>query len=207
MRLAILFALMTLAGCAIGNEYDYRAASAPVPASSAETLAVAVTDHRPYVLSGDKSPDFVGLQRAGFGIPYNVTTASGAPLADDLSVLLANSFAAAGTEVEIIRLPNGASADAALEQFKGTAADRFLLIEMLEWKSDHYAQVTIHWNLVGQVYDRSGRLLGEDRIQGTRGTGEGFWSLEAGKNRIVTAEAKRLFGELLARPSIAGALG
>lgn len=206
MRLPILVAVAAVSGCAIGNEYDYRAATAPVPQTSADTLAVTMTDHRPYVLSGEKSPDFVGLQRAGFGIPYSVTTESGAPLADDLTVFLANSFTGSGTKVETILLPPGASDADALARFQRTSADRLLLIEIREWKTDHYSQVTVHWDLAARVYDQRGTLLGQNRIQGTEGTGEGFWSLESGKSRIAAGEAQRRFGELLSKPSIVAAL-
>ena len=77
MRLLIVaLSAVALAGCAVGNTYDYQAADIGLPVVGKGKVGVAVVDRRPYVLSGDKEADFVGLQRGGFGNPFNVTTRS-----------------------------------------------------------------------------------------------------------------------------------
>ena len=77
--------IMAVTGCAIGNQYDYRTANVSLPLTGDGVLGVGVLDNRSYVLSGEKEPNFVGLQRGGFANPFNVTTASGKPLTDDMS--------------------------------------------------------------------------------------------------------------------------
>ena len=78
MRLAAVLCAATLAGgCAVGNQHVYRGASAEIGTSGDTTVAVATQDLRPYVASGEKAPNFVGLSGGGFGNPFNVTTASG----------------------------------------------------------------------------------------------------------------------------------
>ncbi|MEA3643938.1 MAG: hypothetical protein VBE63_29025, partial [Lamprobacter sp.] len=60
LPLALVIAL--LGGCAIGNTYEYRLPRMPLPVEGSSSIGLAVTDQRPYILSGDKEPDFVGLQ-------------------------------------------------------------------------------------------------------------------------------------------------
>lgn len=205
--IALISVAILASACAIGNRYDYRAGSAKVPDTGDSRIAVAVTDSRSYVLSGEKPANFVGLQRGGFGNPFDVTTASGAPMATDFAELLRTSFVARGSSVDVFPLQTGADVEAALAAYRGTDADRLLLLEIHEWKTDVYAQITVHWNLTAKVFDRSGRLLAEESIQGTGGTGTIGGLSDEAKGRIAAAEASRLLGELLNRAAIKDALG
>ncbi|MEA3644206.1 MAG: hypothetical protein VBE63_30420, partial [Lamprobacter sp.] len=60
--LVLVGAALILGGCAIGNTYEYRLPRMPLPVEGNSSIGLAVTDLRPYILSGDKEPDFVGLQ-------------------------------------------------------------------------------------------------------------------------------------------------
>lgn len=60
------------------------------------TVAVATHDQRPYVVGGNKKPNFVGLSRGGYGNPFDVVTVSGNPLADGFSESISRSLAARG---------------------------------------------------------------------------------------------------------------
>ena len=93
-NILILFFCVFLISCAAGNKYNYRAelTSLPLTTTAEKTLLLSLAERRPYVLSGDKTPNFVGLQRGGFGNPFDVTTASGKSLMDDMAVSLAASL-------------------------------------------------------------------------------------------------------------------
>ena len=80
-----LTATMVCHGCAAGNRHAYHETVAVLQASGSKTIAVATHDEREYVRSGHKRPNFVGLQRGGYGNPFNVTTASTHPLAQDMT--------------------------------------------------------------------------------------------------------------------------
>ncbi len=82
---AVLLASM-LGGCAVGNTYEYRLPRLPLSVQGNSAIGLAVTDQRPYILDGDKDPNFVGLQRGGYGNPFDVTTASGRPMAEDMAL-------------------------------------------------------------------------------------------------------------------------
>ena len=60
-RALIVFMSILLVGCATGNKYNYQAelASLPLRTQIEKTLVLNLQDQRPYVLSGEKAPDFV----------------------------------------------------------------------------------------------------------------------------------------------------
>ena len=97
----ILLCVVCLTGCVAGHKYNYKASSMDIPVKPSEqrTLILSVEDWRPYVLSGDKEPNFVGLQRGGFGEPWDVTTASGNPMTEDMSAAIVSGLKGAGYNV------------------------------------------------------------------------------------------------------------
>lgn len=97
-RLILVLALsVVITGCAIGTKIDYSSGHIEFDKFSLNDqggCSIEVVDKRPYVLSGKKSPNFVGIRRGGYGNPFNVKTESGQPLADDLTKLFSASYAA-----------------------------------------------------------------------------------------------------------------
>jgi hypothetical protein len=72
--------LLVLEGCAVGQRYAYSDANLPLArVSSGASIGLGVRDARPYVVSGNKAPTFVGVMRGGFGNPFDVQTQSGQP--------------------------------------------------------------------------------------------------------------------------------
>lgn len=196
---------LTVAGCAVGNTYDLSQGAAPVSQAS-QSLGIAVADMRSYVVSGDKAPTFIGLQRGGFGNPFNVNTSSGRPLAADVSTLLVNSYGSSGVDVKPLASATGPADPAALSaQAAGQGAQRLLLLEMREWKTDVFAQVTVTWDLTARVFDTSGQELANEKTNGVQGTGSAGIGEDA-NGQIADAALKRRLGELLSRPAIATAL-
>ena len=88
--LTVLSIAVFLNGCAVGRTSDYSTGSVDYNTGINEKahFVVAFQDVRPYVLSGDKKDTFVGLQRSVAGVPWPVSTKSGAPLADDIGTML-----------------------------------------------------------------------------------------------------------------------
>ncbi|MCI4660812.1 MAG: hypothetical protein MRY63_03180 [Neomegalonema sp.] len=204
--LALVLAAM-VSGCAFGNKYDYSTAQMSLGSALTQDVAVAVVDERPYIVSGDKDPDFVGLQRGGYGNPFDVTTVSGQPLAQDMTVMLTNSLKNAGAQAVPVLLEPGTSYEAARSKALGLGKSRTLLLEMDEWKSDVAIQVTMHWNLTARIYDANNQLLAEENISGNGGSGEQINMLPSSNGEVAIRQAQKHFSELLSRPSIAAALG
>ena len=173
----VLILVLFTSGCAVGNKYNYRdsAIDLPVKAVDEQTLVLTVNDLRPYVLNGDKDSSFVGLQRGGFGNPFSVTTASGQPMTADMSAAIKQALADAGYRVfavedktDMPELKNIAAAK---------SADRIVVLDVYDWKSDIYASVTLHCDLQLNVFDASGTLLAnntmrfEEEVAGAQLTG------------------------------------
>lgn len=88
------------------------AATPPVPLKISlpfeGSLALAVLDARPDVISGDRKETFVGFSRSLYGIPYPAYTQSKKPLAQDLSDLIIRGLKLGGKPAKFINTsPNG----------------------------------------------------------------------------------------------------
>jgi len=104
-----------LGGCAFGQKITYSNTTADVDAAGNETVGVATLDQRPYVLSGNKKPSFVGLSRGGYGNPFDVETPKSAPLADEISESVSRSLAERGFKSSVVKVTPSQSRRAALE--------------------------------------------------------------------------------------------
>lgn len=164
-RMVYVLLLLLLSGCAVGNKYDYRSSdiTLPVRSAGAEKVILAVEDARTYVLSANKSSKFVGLQRGGFGNPFDVTTASGNPLAEDMSVAISKALTEAGYQVFSVK--EAADEQNLVKTATQNGAKRIVTMKIREWKSDIYMSINIHCDIDLRVYDASGKLLAENNMK------------------------------------------
>src|SRR5262249_14134335 len=119
MRKLVLVAplvVVALTGCAVGNRYAYQSVVATPQVSGTPGVSVAPLDQREYWLSGSKEPQFVGLQRGGFGNPFDVRTADDKPLADSMTTALVNTLAKKGFRTQPVIVAHSVAADAARQQ-------------------------------------------------------------------------------------------
>ena len=159
MRTAFLLLAVFLAGCAVGQKHSYVNPSVEVPIKSSSKIAVAVHDRRPYVVSGVKSSTFVGLQRGGWGNPFDVNTESGAPLADDMQRTITGALERAGDAVVGVSLkPTTSPADAKAALLQ-TDATKFVLLTLHEWKSDQFANTTFSFDVTMDVFGPGGTAI------------------------------------------------
>ncbi|MEO1493161.1 MAG: hypothetical protein AAFV19_13485 [Pseudomonadota bacterium] len=200
-RLTVLAMALMLSACAIGNEYDYRTASPALEAEGTTSVTVAVSDQRPYVLSGDKTPDFVGLQRGGYGNPFDVTTTGEQPFAAQFGSALARALSGRGFEA--VSKPIAPGTPAEKVPFD---TDRLLYIAMREWKSDVFASVTMHHDAEATVFKPgyTDPVTSTFRSVGAGGDAAAF-SPSASGNVAVAASARKM-AELLNDPAIRAAL-
>jgi hypothetical protein len=204
-RLTILIILTAawLSGCAVGNKYDYQLETLPLPVTGESTMGVAVIESRPYVLDGDKAPNFVGLQRGGFGNPFDVTTESGEPLVADMRDSIVDGLRARGFEATALSLrTNDGEAVAVAASRDGL--DRVAVLDVRDWKSDAMARVTMHYDLILAVYDGGGTLLAETtRAKVGAIGGAGFESANAS---TVAQQFERIMVDMFGTPEIREAL-
>lgn len=194
-----------VAGCGSSEPYWFKNVSVDVPSVSGQ-LAIAVLERRPYVLNGDKDPEFRGLIRGTYGIPFSQPTLSGRPLADAFRDALVSSFQASGADVRPLIVPRDLEAQEVIPTLG--PGEKLLWVEVREWKSDIWERLTSHWDLSAEVYSSDGSLRASESYQGIRGTV--YHDIENNAVRPVSpfeqAELKRQFDELLNRPAIVAAL-
>lgn len=100
-------------------------------------LAIAVIDHRPYVLSGDKEATFEGLLRALVGIPYSKPTGNNQTLSNYIGTILNTGIAATHSDVTLVSTLHTDS-NSELEKLLLESANNYLYLELVELKYDFH---------------------------------------------------------------------
>ena len=193
---AALLVAAVLGGCAFGRSYSY--ADTPIGmqgVSSGGSVAVAVQDERPYVLSGAKTDRFVGLMRGGFGNPFDVSTKSGGPLADELRDAIINALKARGISANAVAIPLRESSATARQKMMDAKARRSVLATMREWKSDSMLNTDLHYDVTLTVYDERGNALASSSIKGMDNIGSAGLSPDEGIRKASTATLGKLFDD------------
>lgn len=191
-NILIIPILFFLLGCAVGNQYDYASSPIVLPLKStdSETLILHVQDLRPYVLNGKKKPNFVGIQRGGYGNPFDVTTTTGRPMTEDMADAMQNGLQNAGYRIVNVQgdIDNNYLVSIAVKN----GAFRIVLLKVHDWKSDIYMGTTLYCDLRLDVFDAKGELLSSNTMRFSEEIGGG--QLGADKNSVYMADefAKRI---------------
>lgn len=187
LRLLVVALVLPLGACAVGNRYDYRNAIAGLPVSGTGSIAVDVVEARPYVVSGEKGRDFTGLQRGGFGNPFDVRTSTGGPLVDEMRTAIVAALQRQGFSVAA----------------PGGTAPRKLELRVLEWKTDVMMRMSVLYDLVLNILDGQGKLLASSSTKGEDVLTGGFESA----NSANAAKAFEVhFAELMRDGAVQAAL-
>lgn len=199
LRQVILLILccVLLASCAIGNQQSYHDAIADINASGNITVAVGTHDQRQYVLSGQSSPNYVGMQRGGYGNPFNVTTLSGKTLAEDMTASICNSLSARGFKTVAVTVTHSDTRDRVLEKMRAQKSERLLLLSLNEWQSDTYQNTGLAYDIKLDVFDAEGKKLAETALKGNDNLGGSFWNPPAYAKEAVPKAFKEKIEALL----------
>jgi hypothetical protein len=197
--LVILVTVVT--GCAFGQKINYGGVSNfTVPSDTPKTVGLAVSDKRPAVVAGDHSLQWVGYSRPPLGIPYGVHTESGRPLSDDFAALLQSSLAARGIVAQSVYTQPFEGRELIVARLEGYKNPRNFLVTLNDWKTDSYVglSVSLHYSVMLEVVDSSGRSLGIATTAGVRTLGSSYPLWQA---------VQDIFNELFNAPQITSILG
>ena len=189
--LLLLLVAVWLGGCAFGNSHPYDLGDANFDLETERTVAVTVVDHRPYIVAGDKQPNFVGLMRGGFGNPFDVTTSSDRPLAQDMTISIVDSMKKKDVNAVVVVVPPSASEATARRKLLAVDADRYVLLVLQEWKSDTYIRTALIYNLSLEVLAFSGAQLADLSLRGKDNLGAGLVPADA-RIDVETAVRQKL---------------
>jgi hypothetical protein len=204
--LVLLVACLLVNGCAVGNRYAYSTVVLEPDLAGSGRVSVATQDRREYVLSGDKEPQFVGLQRGGFGNPFDVRTSDDRPLADDMTATIVAALAMRGFQPVAASVAPSADAAKVRKVLSEGGARRALLLTLREWKSDTYVNVELGYDVTLEVLDADGNVLASKRLEGRDDLGGNSWSPPLHATKAVPLAFKAKLDELLSDPAITRAL-
>ncbi|MEQ8267740.1 MAG: hypothetical protein RH982_11120 [Parvibaculum sp.] len=205
--LTLVFVASLASGCAVGQKIDYSQQYSTIPEiARGTTVSLGVQDLRPYVLSGERKSNFVGVQRGGFYNPFDVTTTSGRPLADDLLQAFTNTLKGAGTVVTGTTIASSATPEMAVATLSGKGSDRALYIFFKEWKSDSFSDSWVLYDITAQVFDKNGKMLGESHLQGKDAISSSAALASSDAKNSITSAFQLKIKELLSSPEIIAAL-
>jgi len=130
------------------------------------SIALAVLDSRPDVVSGDRKESFIGLSRSLYGIPYPANTPSKKPFATELASVAARALKLGGTPPQVVTVSPYYGRQRAIEALKSTSADRLILIELRDWWSDTLIHTDLNYDLSLTVLNGQGQELGSTSLIG-----------------------------------------
>jgi hypothetical protein len=204
--LLIVLATLAASGCAIGNKHNYTADPPTMALEGARSVAVVAQDARPYVVNKQKNADFVGIQRGGFGNPFDVTTESGKPLADDFASTISRSLQNRGFKSTAVNVAPSTSTPDVRALAAQARVERVALVSIHEWKSDTFQNTALHYELVLRVYDANGAELASNRVTGSDNLGGSAWNPpDHAKGAVPQAYRKKL-AELFGADSVRSSL-
>ena len=197
---------LTCGGCAFGNQHGYHDIEVPLTYGGSARIAVATYDQRTYVRAGDKSGDFVGVQRAGFGNPFDVRTESGYDLAYDFTLSTCATLKARGYQVSPVAVEPGDTPEEVLAKLGAARGERSVILAIREWRSDTYSRTGLAYSVTLKVLDQSFAVLGEARLEGEDDLGGSAWNPPAHAREAVRDAFARKLQWLLSHPSVVRAL-
>lgn len=200
MRIATAIALALLVGACATQSYSDLPVGLQAVAPSG-TIAVAVHDTRPYIVNRTKEESFAGLQRGGYGNPFDLKTPNGAPLAIEMRDSLVKALKSRGATPTPVRVAPADSLVDARAKLLAAKARRSVLVTLREWKTDTLMRTDFHYDTTVSVFDERGSQLASNSLRGTDALGYS----QAGGETITKATAAKL-DALFADPLIAGAL-
>jgi hypothetical protein len=203
---ALLAMLFCSWGCAAGNKYAYDGVVADLSYSGNTVVTVASYDRRSAVRKHEKPADYVGTQRGGFGNPFDVKTASGRPLAVDMTTSMVSSLVRHGFRARGVATESSDSTTVLASRFAVFPSDRRLLLTIVEWYSDTLANIGLYYDLDLRVLDATGKILAKHRIQASEDIDGSFLDAPAAAKKAVPNAFKAKLEELLNDPGIRDAL-
>jgi hypothetical protein len=202
----LTLALLTLftQGCA--NQFSYSNAKVSFAATGSGKLAIATQDQRPYIVNGKKSPDFIGLVRGGYGNPFDVTTASGKSLSDEITGTLAASFQKSGFTTVPLAVSHSENDKAIKDKIVAAQSDKAVLFVVKEWKSDTLVNTALLFDLSLQVLDGSANIIVERQIGGNDDLGGSAFNTYKHSHTEVPKAFQAKLEEIINSPEIQRAL-
>jgi hypothetical protein len=197
---------MLCGGCAFGQKFNYHDTFPRLDARGTGDVVVATQDQRPYIVSGSTPPDFVGLMRSGFGIPYPVYTQGSRPFAEEMTHALCQALMQRGFHCLPATVAPQATPGDIRRVLTGQGQTPALFLTVREWKSDTHTDTSLAYDATLRVLDPQGTVLAEAHIEGKEVLGGGFWNTLPFAHQAIPQAVQRKLETLLNEPAMTTAL-
>lgn len=188
---------------AFKNKHQFHGIDISISArGNGRKIAIAVHDQRPEIIKAEKDATFTGYMRSGVGIPYPIHTVSGLPLSDDMSGSIAGSFTKSGFSVVPVKTLFTESHEQVIAKLNASGAEKSVILHLETWQSDCYQRVWINFKIVLQVYDGSGKFLGQKMAEGTQELGGSMWNPTKVARKAIPPFFKQKMEEVFNSPEI-----
>jgi len=169
--LTVVLGAIALTGCS----HNYESVPLNLRAQGTRPVAVAVLDQRPYInpSPSGKSPDFVGVQYSLEGIPFDVKTGSGRPMAEAWAETIVSALRSRGFEARAVPTTNSMERGAVIREL-GLSGSRGIFVGVKDWKVDARQAADLDFQIAVQVVDESGKVIGESGVGGRDHLGADF---------------------------------
>lgn len=197
-RLSLLFFILLIgslmSGCAVGNKYTIADVQAQFEATGEYSVAVASLDQRRFIVDKTSPDTFVGVVRGGYGNPFNATTLSGLPFADDVSQSICNSLTRKGFKVTPVSVAFDLTEEEVRERLLSKKEDRALLVIIRKWESDSFINLNVGYDLSLKVIARDGTILAAAQAKEDVNVPGSIWigSLEMSKKEVPNIYKKSI---------------
>jgi hypothetical protein len=178
-RIYVLFAAMFAIGC-----HSVDVSKLSLDKREIRTCVfVTVTDSRPYVLSGDKSSDFVGIVRGGYGNPFDFTSSSGNSLAKDLGLAIARSLSGSNGVAKYKESSLNSNSDGC----------KTVTFKITEWKIDAMVNAWFMYDAEVSLSSPKGFELATQKLADRYSVKGSFWNpLGAARENFLTESKKTI---------------
>jgi hypothetical protein len=201
-----VFLALVASGCAVGNRYSYRDVVASVPVAKGRSVAVATHDQRPYIVAGEKQPNFVGIQRGGFGNPFNVSNRHNEPLSTSYSIAVCNSLKAAGATCAVVETNHLDPSSTVTAKLTNSGKERALLFTLREWKTDALLSTALIYDVTLDVISPDGRIVASKVVRGKDDLDGSFWNGPRHARKATPVAFKAKLESMIGSPEIQAAL-
>jgi hypothetical protein len=164
---------------------------------------VASLDQRQFILNKESPDTYVGMVRGGYGNPFNATTLSGLPFADDVSQCVCNSLISKGYKAKIVSVKFDLTEQEVIEGLLSETEDRALLVLIQKWESDSFLNLNVGYDLVLKVIAKDGTILATAEAKDDVSVPGNIWvgSVEMSKTEVPNI-FKKSIESLLNNPDV-----
>lgn len=200
----LIVLVILLQGCAVGNKYNFSNVNVDLQVASAKVkqVVVATSDQRKAVISSECAPTYVGMQRAGFGNPWRVSTESGLPLADDVTKAVTEALSKKGYNSLPVYVKYTDDQTSILKLLKERKAERTLLFIIKKWESDTYTNIGLDYEVELSVYSAELVKLASVSIAENKTLPGSAWDPPKAARREVPIAFKKVIETLLNDPKV-----